>query len=147
MQYKSNSIETKHILVSFHSASAANWLENPPSVVFRHRVPVAVPDVMYIYVGAPKKEIIGKCAIRSVERIAASKTSSLADKGRISNKALSEYIGDKKDVGLYLVDDIMIFNTPLSLESLRKKGRFFAPQSFLFLSEEGVAEIEKRSIS
>lgn len=147
MQYKSDSVETKYILVSFHCDSAAHWVDDPPSVVFRHRVPVTAPEVMYIYVGAPRKEIIGKCVIRSVERITIGKALKLAAKGRITKDALSEYIGDKKEVGLYHVNNIVIFNAPLSLESLRKKGRFFAPQSFLFLSDEGVAEIESMSAS
>ena len=143
MQFKSSGIETQWILVSFH----AKWLEafrsNPPEVVFRHRVPSRAPEHMYIYIGSPVKALIGTCEIVSVNNVSGSEAMALCAAARIEKQELEEYIAERDSVSLYRLCNAQVFNKPITLDTLRSCGRFYPPQSFFFLSQEGVAEVDR----
>lgn len=143
MQFKSDGKDTEAILVSFRHKAKSCLLSDPPSVIFRHRIPASKPTVMYLYIGAPVKEIIGKCHIDSTESVSLAAAKKLANDARIAPEELERYIGQHKDVSIYKISGITIFNNAIGLDRLRKSGRLFPPQSFLFLSEEGVAEINR----
>ena len=137
MQFKSSSGETDKILVSFHSKWADIFIKDPPSVVFRLRVPIQTPTKLYIYASAPLCAIIGVCEIKSVERLKIKAALALSKAGRIDETELRSYIGKYADVGVFRIGKVKIAKKYLSLDQLRSKGRFFPPQSFLFISDEG----------
>jgi predicted transcriptional regulator len=66
----------------------------------------------------------------------------LAAEGCISKSELKDYIAKHDDLGVYHIKKIKLTSNPLSLDLLRSKGRFFPPQSFLFVSDDGAKELD-----
>ena len=138
---------SQDVLVSFHSKWAQLLRAATPKVVFRHRVPTQQVRTMFFYVGSPICAVIGKAAISEVKTLRADKARVFASQGAISKEELSQYISKHPKVGVYRIEDYVIFDKEVPLAVLQEKFSFYAPQSFMYLSEEGVHFLQSAGLS
>ena len=129
---------SQDVLVSFHSKWAQLLRAATPKVVFRLRIPTQPVRTMFFYVGVPIRAVIGKAAISEIRTLKADEACAYASQGAISKEELSQYISKHEKVGIYQIEDYVIFNKEIPLAVLKERFSFYAPQSFMYLSEEGV---------
>ena len=146
IDFKSKTGNTDNIVVSFHFKWVEIFRSDPPAVVFRHRTPVKNPKYMYIYAGAPLSSIIGKCEIVEIAQVNIDTAMNLLDDGGITKEDLSDYLEGYEEVGLYYIDKVKVAKTPIDIKEIRASGRFFPPQSLLFLSDEGAEYFDKKLV-
>jgi len=132
------------VLVSFDSKWEESFLNKNIFAVFRKRVPITfLPAVLYIYINSPGSRVIGKAKIKKIELVDISTAISLSNSACISGEEIRSYIGNSNKLGVYLLDKFAAAPTPATLKAIRKHMKFYPPQSFLILSKQSKALLEK----
>ncbi|GJL86603.1 hypothetical protein [Hyphomonas sp. KY3] len=123
---------SNEIVVSFSAHWRGSLLNADIKHVFRKRVPKSFePRLMYIYVGSPHSEIIGRAEINSIELLDFDSAVSLLESAKLTKQELSSYFGNDPVVGCYDIANIELAAEPLSLNSLFHHSGFHPPQSFV----------------
>lgn len=138
------STETNQIVVSFSSRWMAPLCSQSIEYVFRKRIPKSLnPHTMFIYLGSPVCQIIGKTKIISSGSINLQKALSVQDKAKITEDELIKYFSGDKEIGFYHVGKIDLFERPILLKELKSELNFFTPQSFVHVSKKALDWLEK----
>ena len=126
----------KSVVYSFNG----RWLEALKSgavkVFFRKKCPTATPSRVYLYVGAPIKEIIGYAEVQHIQDVSLDEALSLTEQGAISPQEVANYVGNGSSVHAIWIHSLILFSEPLSLLELREATSFNPPQSFCNISKE-----------
>ena len=127
---------SQDILVSFSSRWNDLLRNGSINLVFRRRYPKTLgAKRMFIYVGSPYSEIIGFSIIKDIKPMTFTEGIRLLDKAQITKPELEMYFQGYSSVGGYRVSKITLFDSPVSLQTLRGESGFSPPQSFVFLSK------------
>ena len=109
---------------------------NKVKIFFRKRRPVITPDRVFFYVGVPVKAIIGFAEVKSIVSVDLVSAKKMKNEAAITDKELSEYVGNGTSVYAISVDNLRIFPRALSLEFLSDRAGFNPPQSFSKLTDD-----------
>ena len=136
--------ESKQIVVSF----SGRWKERLSSqsiqYVFRKRIPKSIePAMMFIYVGTPVCQIIGRAKIVRFGSMSLKDALSVCDKAQISPEELKAYMAQSDQIGFYQIEPECIFNQPISLKTLSEELNFHPPQSFVHVSKTAALQLNK----
>ena len=135
----SSNNRTSEVLVTFSAKWREPLLSDSIKCVLRRRYPKSiVPTRMYLYVAAPFSQVIGVSKITQIKDVDLAKAKKLHEKTRLGETELVKYFEGYDKIGCYFIEDTEIFQTAISLESLRKSWPFYPPQSFVSLSREAV---------
>lgn len=135
----SSNNRTSEVLVTFSPKWREPLLSGSIKCVLRRRYPkFFVPTRMYLYVAAPFSQVISVSKITKIKDVDLAKAKKLHDKTRLDEMELVKYFEGYNNIGCYFIEDTEIFQTAISLETLRKSWSFYAPQSFVSLSREAV---------
>ena len=103
------------------------------------------PTLLYVYAGAPIKAIVGRLQVTSCAKSPLQDCLEMSALGDLAPSEISNYAANYADLYVFSVLEYESFKTVLSFESLREQFGFSPPQSFMILSTEGEAAIEKAS--
>lgn len=132
------------IILSFEERWEQSLVGNKISCVFRKRAPTK-NDIkwMYVYVGSPRKAIIGKYEIKEIELLNVDAAVDLAVLGGLTKSELLDYAEDYSQIYLFSVQEFMKADKYADLDILKGKYKFTPPQSYLILSDFGKNELNK----
>ncbi len=139
IEYKASpSAQSDSVVVSFDS----KWLE--PLVagdvhsVIRRRFPKArTPIWLYAYVNSPVSGLVCRSRIVAIDSLTLSDALGQASNLLLSSDEIRDYFGEYEHLGRYELGRAEVFGHTLGVNRLREAGRFFPPQSFLYLSRDG----------
>lgn len=86
---------------------------------------------MYIYVGSPHSEIIGRAEIKSIQLLDYDHAVTLSESAHLTKEELIAYFGSYRMIGCYTIGKIELAKLPLSLAKLHEQSGFHPPQSFV----------------
>ena len=136
---------SESIVVSFDSRWLKPLHENRISVVFRKRGPRSFsPKYIYVYVGSPVSALVGRTKVTKYEWMPLESALCKAQDGFIKEEELRNYAGRYSELAVFSVERFQAMPNTLSLQYLHDTFEFYPPQSFLRLSIQGEAELEKR---
>lgn len=131
------------IVVSFASRWQSALAAREVHLFFRKRGPRAVtPEWVYVYVGAPASALIGRFRLRQHVQLDAHRALELAGEGGLTPEELLNYLGGSSHVDAFFVDELELAPRACPLAKLKEQYKFDPPQSFLFLSIEGLAALD-----
>lgn len=132
------------IVVSFDSAWRQKVLDATFSVIIRKRIPVSVnPSWIYFHINAPFSELCARAKIKSIRTISKQDAVELHKKMDLSVGEIRAYLGNATEVGAYSVADFEYASNNITTRALQDRMIYSPPQSFLFLSHEGKAVVDR----
>lgn len=134
--------EKYSVVYSFNGRWEKSLVRKKVKVFFRKRRPVLPPDRVFFYVGVPVKKIIGFSDLNFIEKVGLNEAIKYKDEGCITETELEKYIGSDGYVFAIHLNEAIIFENPMDLESLRNEFSFNPPQSFSNVS----ANFERRLV-
>lgn len=91
---ENNDDRSGDILVSFDAKWHLAFQKGGIQYVFRKRVPTSFkPEVIWIYMGSPVKQIIGRAKVVSVKHCNKKEAGKYLEKAMLSSKEFNDYIG------------------------------------------------------
>jgi hypothetical protein len=132
------------IVVSFE----AHWYDAIRSCrlpwVMRKRVPVAyIPRRLYFHVNSPRSCICARAEIQSVDALSLEDAVRNSGRLHLSERDIRAYFGPLKEVGRYVLRAVERAPTEASTQVIAKRMVYFAPQSFFFLSTDGLRILDE----
>lgn len=132
------------IIVSFDSAWLQKILDATFSAVIRKRVPVSViPSWIYFHINAPFSEIRARARIDTIKMISKQDAVRLHKQLDLSIDEIRAYVGAASEIGAYSVAEFEIASNNITARALQEQMIYSPPQSFLFLSREGKAVVDR----
>ena len=132
------------IVVSFASEWYTLLLNKKFRAVIRKRIPKTMKAKwLYFHVNAPISAICARAEIRSVRECTCSQAKALARHIALSPLEIAAYVGSDAKVGCYHLRLIDLLKRPLSITDIEKELVYHPPQSFLILSREAKAVVDR----
>lgn len=132
------------IVVSFDSAWRQKVLDATFSAIIRKRVPVSVtPSWIYFHINAPFSELRARARIKAIEMISKQDAVKLHKQLDLSIDEIRAYAGAASEIGAYSVAAFELASNNITTRALQEQMIYSPPQSFLFLSHEGKAVVDR----
>jgi predicted transcriptional regulator len=136
---------SRAVLLSVQPEFARSLLAGTKTAEVRRRFPDQ-PDgtVVYVYSSSPDKQLVGTLRTKAVHRC---RPNSVWDRFRdvigISRAYLNDYLAGASEAVIIELGNPVRWNRPISLEELRRHVEVEPPQSFRYLSDEQVTELDR----
>ena len=132
------------IVVSFQS----DWYESLTKLrfqtVIRKRGPTnCTPHWIYAYVNSPKSALCAKAEILTINNIPSGAVIEMASELDMSKEQILDYVGNYESVYVYRLGQIYFPKREPRLHEIRQHLIFHPPQSFFFLSQEGMGVLDE----
>ena len=132
------------IVVSFSSFWKTHIEEKRFSAIIRKRVPLKIqPKWIYFHVNAPVGEICGRALIKNVTQLSKGAALKYSDRLMLSKTDLLEYIGSDDSIGFYDIENIELAKNAFNTSAIKEKMAYYPPQSFFYISHDGLKIINE----
>lgn len=132
------------IILTFDSRWREPIVSAQVRVVFRKMGPSDfTPNLMYIYIAAPDSAIVARSPITKYETLNLADALLLADDGKISRDALTEYARDRRQLIVMHLGEIAIAQSQITYLRLAEDFNFWPSSTFIPLSESGRRVLDK----
>lgn len=136
--------EDRTVLMSVRPDFATALLNGTKTAEVRRRFPeLPAGTVIYVYSSTPKKQVVGTLRISAVHRVPRTRAWSLFRRViGISRPYLDSYLDGVELASIIEVNEPVRWSNPVPLQTLRTSVELEPPQSYRYLSQKHIQQIE-----
>jgi hypothetical protein len=132
------------IVVSFEYKWYTAIIRAAFSLVIRKRIPTShKPDWMYFHVNAPKSVICARASVTAVGTMPTKLLCTFTSELALHPDEIAQYCKGREEVGVYRIAGVTLPAVEASMAVLQRELIYSPPQSFMFLSRQAKAVIDR----